>query len=93
MYDLPFVPSERPLNRHLALLRQFVVLSQAISEHSGIDQSVDLNQLLRMMDSMNFTIASIDSLQAKADSVGLPVDHNARMLRVDDPYRYEYVYS
>ena len=92
MYDLPFVPSEKPLIRHMSLVRNCLKLMALIHGDDDEGAYVQVEFVAKMMDSMETCKELWEELRKDALDAGIESDHPALQISSIDPYRYEYNY-
>ena len=91
MHTLPFVPSERPLIRHMSLMRNCLNLMSILHNSDDDDDAfVSVEFVAQMMDSMECCKGLWEEIRKDAVDAGLEPDDPALQMKSIDPYRYEY---
>lgn len=87
MYDLPYIPSERPLTRHVNLLYSCMRLMDSIEEEIAY---VDSGYVMQLIESLEETKNFWETLRKCALEQGLEPDDELLQIADLDPYRFEY---
>ena len=77
MYDLPFVPSEKPLIRHMSMVRNCLNLMKLVHGDEEEDAFVSTSFMIQMTDSMEVCKELWEELRKDAMDMGLEPDHPA----------------
>jgi len=93
MYNLPFVPSERPLTRHISMIRNCLDLLELMYEDDKEGAFLEAGFVLQMLDSHQVCKELWEQLKQDAENMGIETNHPKMQTKTIDPYKYEYNYE